>query len=71
MFNFQSSFNDLRSNTPPTRATFMTILSNVEGILIRATYHTAMESVTLRDVSMDTAIPTPTGKSTANKPQTL
>ncbi|XP_052285983.1 basement membrane-specific heparan sulfate proteoglycan core protein-like isoform X3 [Dreissena polymorpha] len=57
----ESSFNDLRTNTAPTRETFMTLLSNVEGILIRATYHQKMASVTLRDVSMDTAIPTPTG----------
>ncbi|WAR15211.1 PGBM-like protein, partial [Mya arenaria] len=57
----ESSFNDLRSNTNPTRETFMKMLSDVEGILIRATYHQNMASVTLRDVSMDTAIPTPTG----------
>ena len=40
----------------------MSILSNIEGILIRATYNSEMQSVTLRDVSMDTAIPTPTSK---------
>ncbi|XP_060586623.1 basement membrane-specific heparan sulfate proteoglycan core protein-like isoform X4 [Ruditapes philippinarum] len=56
----ESSFNDLRSNTAPTRETFMTILSDIAGILIRATYHQKMASVTLRDVSMDTAVASPT-----------
>lgn len=59
---FQSSFNDLRSNSAPTRETFMTLLSNIEGFLIRATYDESMASVTLKDVSMDTAVPTPTSK---------
>jgi len=57
---FQSSFRDMQSNNNPTRETFMKILSDIEGLLIRASYHSNMASVTLRDVSMDTAIPTPT-----------
>ena len=55
----QSSFSYL--NTAPTRETFMTILSDIEGFLIRATYNQQMSSVTLRDVSMDTAVASATG----------
>lgn len=56
----ESSFSDLRGNDAPTRETFMTILSDIQGFLIRATHHQKMRSVTMRDLSMDTAIPSPT-----------
>ena len=38
----------------------MAVLSDIEAILIRATYHTLMGSATLRDVEMDTAVGSPT-----------
>lgn len=44
----------------PTRERFMSVLADIEAILIRATYHTSMNSATLRNVELDTAIPTPT-----------
>ncbi|KAL3861185.1 hypothetical protein ACJMK2_007245 [Sinanodonta woodiana] len=56
----EDSFRDLSTNAAPTRETFMTVLSDLAAILIRATYHTRMASVTLRDVSMDIAVASPT-----------
>lgn len=38
----------------------MSILSNIEAILIRATYHTLMGSASLRDLYMETSSPNPT-----------
>ena len=40
----------------------MTILSDIQGFLIRATHHQKMTSMTLRDLSMETAVPTATSK---------
>ena len=40
----------------------MTILSDIEGFLIRATHHQKMTSVSLRDLSLDTAVPTATSE---------
>jgi hypothetical protein len=44
----------------PTREAFLRILSDIEAILIRATYHTITSYTSLRDLRMDTAIPTVT-----------
>ena len=39
----------------------MELLSDIEAILIRATYHRSMTSVSLRDLRMEIAVPSPTG----------
>ena len=44
----------------PSREDFMRVLSDISAILIRATYNTKMDSVTLRDVRMDIAVPSQT-----------
>lgn len=49
----------------PSREVFMTVLANIDAILIRATYHTVMTRATLRDVSIEIAVPEPTGQRTA------
>ncbi|KAK3104524.1 hypothetical protein FSP39_004009 [Pinctada imbricata] len=56
----ESSFRSL-DGSEPTRNTFMAVLSDIEAILIRATYHSIMGSATLRDLHMDTAVAGPTG----------
>ena len=40
----------------------MTILSDIEGFLIRATHHQKMASVSIRDLSLDTAVPSATSE---------
>lgn len=55
----QSTFRML-DGTSPSRETFMSILSNIEAILIRATYHTLMGSASLRDLYMETSTSNPT-----------
>ncbi|XP_056009495.1 basement membrane-specific heparan sulfate proteoglycan core protein-like isoform X3 [Ostrea edulis] len=55
----ESSFRML-DGTSPTRETFMSVLSNIEAILIRATYHSIMGSASLRDLYMDTSSSNPT-----------
>ena len=62
---FQSSFKQI-DGSRPTRETFLKILARVDGILIRATHHTAMESSSLSDISMDTAVPHNTGQEVAS-----
>nr|XP_022341960.1 basement membrane-specific heparan sulfate proteoglycan core protein-like isoform X4 [Crassostrea virginica] len=46
--------------TSPSRETFLSILSNIEAILIRATFHTLMGSASLRDLYMETSSNNPT-----------
>ncbi|XP_034337833.2 basement membrane-specific heparan sulfate proteoglycan core protein isoform X5 [Magallana gigas] len=55
----ESTFRML-DGTSPSRETFMSILSNIEAILIRATYHTLMGSASLRDLYMETSTSNPT-----------
>ncbi|XP_041377591.1 basement membrane-specific heparan sulfate proteoglycan core protein-like isoform X3 [Gigantopelta aegis] len=57
----ESSFRSLDGSTP-TRETFLTFLAKIDAILIRATHHTIMGTTTLRDLSMDIAVPQPTGQ---------
>ena len=45
----------------PTRESFLDALSHIDAILIRATHHSIMASATLRDLTMDTAVPQDTG----------
>ena len=52
--------------TEPTREAFMKALSSIDAILIRATYHTIQSETTLRDLSMDTAVPQSTGQPRAD-----
>ena len=58
-FILQSTFR-LSDGSAPTREAFLRILSDIEAILIRATYHTITSYTSLRDLRMDTAIPTVT-----------
>jgi len=60
MFPLQTSFRML-DGSEPTRGTFLSILSDIEAILIRATYHTITGKTVLRDLRMDSAVSTPTG----------
>ncbi|XP_021372607.1 basement membrane-specific heparan sulfate proteoglycan core protein-like isoform X2 [Mizuhopecten yessoensis] len=45
----------------PSRAAFMSMLADIEAILIRATFHTRTTRTAIREVTMDTATATPTG----------
>ena len=45
----------------PSREQFLTILSNIDAILIRATHNTEMSSFTLRNLEMEVAVPRVTG----------
>ncbi|XP_052832935.1 basement membrane-specific heparan sulfate proteoglycan core protein isoform X4 [Octopus bimaculoides] len=45
----------------PSREVFLSALANVDAILIRATYHTKMNVISLRDLTMETAVPEATG----------
>ncbi|GAB1602266.1 basement membrane-specific heparan sulfate proteoglycan core protein-like isoform X6, partial [Argonauta hians] len=45
----------------PSREVFLSALANIDAILIRATYHTKMTEFSLRDLTMETAVPDPTG----------
>ncbi|XP_069115040.1 basement membrane-specific heparan sulfate proteoglycan core protein-like isoform X2 [Argopecten irradians] len=56
----ESSFRML-DGSEPSRAAFMSMLADIEAILIRATYHTRTTRTAIREVSMDTASATPTG----------
>ena len=40
-------------------------MAQIDTFLIRATYHTIMATTTLRDLSLDTAVPQSTGQSVA------
>ncbi|BFZ23346.1 hypothetical protein BsWGS_26385 [Bradybaena similaris] len=57
----ENSFRTLTEGQTPSREAFLTVLADIEAILIRATYHPSMDTVTLRDVSMEIAVPRPTG----------
>jgi hypothetical protein len=46
--------------TSPSRETFLSVMSNIEAILIRATYHSIMGSASLRDLYMETSTSNPT-----------
>ncbi|XP_048238836.1 basement membrane-specific heparan sulfate proteoglycan core protein-like isoform X2 [Haliotis rufescens] len=62
----ESSFRSFDGSSP-TRDSFLTILSMIDGILIRATHHTIMGTATLRDISMDIAVPRSTGQRLARE----
>lgn len=47
--------------TTPSREGFLSVVANIEAFLIRATYETVMVSATIRDISLDIAVPQPTG----------
>ncbi|KAH9504452.1 hypothetical protein Btru_063679 [Bulinus truncatus] len=53
-----SLFLDSQDSQVPSRETFLTVLADLSAILIRATYHQSIQSVTLRDLRMDIAVPT-------------
>ncbi|CAG2244995.1 Laminin subunit alpha,Basement membrane proteoglycan,Basement membrane-specific heparan sulfate proteoglycan core protein [Mytilus edulis] len=52
----ESTF-QLSDGSTPTREAFLRILSDIEAILIRATYHSITSYTSLRDLRMDTAVP--------------
>ncbi|XP_064610527.1 LOW QUALITY PROTEIN: basement membrane-specific heparan sulfate proteoglycan core protein-like [Liolophura sinensis] len=56
----ESSFR-MVDGSMPSREGFLSIVANIEAFLIRATYETVMVSATIRDVSLDIAVPQPTG----------
>ncbi|XP_025082607.1 basement membrane-specific heparan sulfate proteoglycan core protein-like isoform X8 [Pomacea canaliculata] len=56
----ESSFRLLDGSTP-TREALLTILADIDAILIRATYNSQMSSVSLRNLEMDVAVPRITG----------
>ncbi|CAG5123328.1 unnamed protein product, partial [Candidula unifasciata] len=58
----ESSFRNLMDGQTPSREAFLTVLADIEAILIRATYHTVMDTVTLSDLRMEIAVPRPTGQ---------
>ncbi|KAK3801367.1 hypothetical protein RRG08_059069 [Elysia crispata] len=61
--NFQDQNSPQASGTGSiARAKFMAALADIDAILIRATFHPAMNSVTLSGLSMDIAVPSPTGQ---------
>ena len=47
---------------PASRADILKILSNVEAILVRASYSSQMRTTYISDVSLDTAVPQYTGQ---------
>ncbi|KAK7100471.1 laminin subunit alpha-2-like isoform X2 [Littorina saxatilis] len=47
----------LENRQPVTRQEFMTVLYSLQQLMIKATYHTAQDTVFLRDVSLDVASP--------------
>lgn len=47
----------LDNREPVTRRDFMTVLYSLQQLLIKATYHTAQDTIYLRDVSLDVASP--------------
>ena len=49
-----------------TRERFLRVLSDIQHILIRATYNTKMQSATLRGLTMDTAVPQNTNRGRAD-----
>ncbi|CAL1546871.1 unnamed protein product [Lymnaea stagnalis] len=59
----ESSFKDPLESQEPSRESFLTVLADIQAILIRATYHRAMNTLTIRDLRMDIAVPRPTGQS--------
>ncbi|XP_070207543.1 basement membrane-specific heparan sulfate proteoglycan core protein-like isoform X4 [Littorina saxatilis] len=57
----ESSFRTL-DGSEPTREQFLTILADIDAILIRATYNTIMSSLTIRNLEMEIAVPQATGE---------
>jgi hypothetical protein len=58
----QSSFLQ-PDGSQPSHKTFMSLLSNIENIIVRATYDTAMDSSALRDLSLDSSTTRRNGQS--------
>ncbi|XP_012944719.1 basement membrane-specific heparan sulfate proteoglycan core protein [Aplysia californica] len=61
----ESSFRNLMDGQTPSREAFLSVLADIDAILIRATYHSVMDSVSLTDLRMEIAVPQPTGKRAA------
>ncbi|XP_059170575.1 basement membrane-specific heparan sulfate proteoglycan core protein-like [Physella acuta] len=57
----EDSFRTPTETQKPTRETFLSVLSDISAILIRATYYSAMETLTLKNLRMETAVPQPNG----------
>ncbi|ESO88858.1 hypothetical protein LOTGIDRAFT_125410, partial [Lottia gigantea] len=57
----EESFRMLDGSTP-SRGSFLAMLAKIDGMLIRATHHSMMDSITLRDLSMEIAVPGPNGR---------
>ncbi|KAK6175562.1 hypothetical protein SNE40_014001 [Patella caerulea] len=57
----EETFRMLDGSTP-SRDSFLTMLASIDGMLIRATHHTIMASATLRDLSLEVAVPGPNGR---------
>ncbi|GFS17149.1 laminin subunit alpha-1, partial [Elysia marginata] len=53
----EGSWRHLEDRRPVTRAEMMTLLYNLERLLIRASHHTAQDTVYIKDVYLDTASP--------------
>ncbi|XP_076452135.1 basement membrane-specific heparan sulfate proteoglycan core protein-like isoform X4 [Babylonia areolata] len=56
----ESSFRML-DGSQPTREAFLTMLADIDAILIRATYNSIMSSISLRNLEMEIAVPRITG----------
>ncbi|XP_063983473.1 basement membrane-specific heparan sulfate proteoglycan core protein-like isoform X6 [Diachasmimorpha longicaudata] len=65
----ESEWRRLSSDGPrqPSRTDMMTVLSNLEAILVRATYSEGMISTYISDISLDTAVEHLTGKTRATQ----
>ncbi|XP_066593540.1 basement membrane-specific heparan sulfate proteoglycan core protein [Prorops nasuta] len=63
----ESEWNRLAPEGPrrASRTDMMTVLSNLEAILVRATHSDKMSATYISDISMDTAVENPTGNSRA------
>ncbi|KAH9488089.1 Laminin subunit alpha-2 [Bulinus truncatus] len=57
----ESSWYHLDSCIPVTKEEFMLVLYNLNEIMIRGTYHTAQDSISLKNVILDVASPTLVG----------
>lgn len=64
----ESDWQNLDPNGPKiaSRADLLTVLSNIEGLLVRATLKEGITQVHLSDVVLDTAVPQNTGQAVVN-----
>ncbi|XP_059149479.1 laminin subunit alpha-1-like [Physella acuta] len=54
----EDNWRHLHNNRPVSREEFMTVLYDLQRLLIRATFHTTQDTVYLKDVILDVASPT-------------